>query len=309
MTYRIELFLIILILASCDQSSSEDQHASEKMETEPKYASTRYLIEPEELAESIGSESNLKLIDIRRAADYDDGHIAGATNVWRDQITDTSYHYGGMMPTKEQLEELLGRLGILPEDTIILYDDKAECDAARLWWILKCYGHTNMKLLNGGLRSWKLIDSTLSKEEVMIEPTEYRFSFGFDSTLLASHGFVRSMFNDSSSILLDTRSEAEYLGDVHKNGAASAGRIPNAINLDWANAVDYNGDQRFLSAKLLKERYAALGIDDSRPVVTYCHSGVRSANTLFLLTELLGYENVRNYDGSWTEWSHLEAEK
>ena len=116
---------------------------------------------------------------------------------------------------------------------------------------------------------------------------------------------MKSVIEDSSLILLDTRGLEEYSGSKLKNGAAWAGHIPSAKNIDWAEAVDYHGNHKFLPSDELKNKYDSLGITGNQPVVTYCHSGVRSAHTLFVLTELLGYKNVRNYDGSWIEWSHL----
>ncbi|MBL4586279.1 MAG: sulfurtransferase [Flavobacteriales bacterium] len=307
MNWRIDLIFICAALSvvSCGQQSKDTKVVKLPKMQELKYASTRYLIEPEELLLSLNQGNGLQLIDVRKRSDYLSGHIAGAHNLWRDQITDTSYNYGGMMPTKSQVETLLGSLGILPSDTLVIYDNKAEVDAARLWWILKNYGHKNMKLLNGGLRSWQLVDSVLYTKDVKSDPVEYRFEAEFDKTFYASHQQVNSMVHDPTKVLLDTRSVSEFTREIRKEGAASAGRIPGSLNLDWSEAVDYNGNQKFLSAQQLKTLYLNKGIDGSKPVTTYCHSGVRSAHTLFVLTELLGYSNVTNYDGSWTEWSHL----
>jgi thiosulfate/3-mercaptopyruvate sulfurtransferase len=198
---------------------------------------------------------------------------------------------------------LLGKLGINAADTIVIYDEKAECDAARLWWVLKFYGHKNVKLLNGGLTTWNALGNELSIDAAISDTTAYRFQLQPDSSILALLGAIELM-PDSDLLLLDTRGTDEYSGEFHKSGAAYPGHIKGAINLDWAVAVDYDGTQKFLSAQELKARYAAIGIDGTKPVITYCHSGVRSAHTLFVLTELLGYRNIKNYDGSWVEWSH-----
>jgi thiosulfate/3-mercaptopyruvate sulfurtransferase len=110
---------------------------------------------------------------------------------------------------------------------------------------------------------------------------------------------------DSQIFILDTRSDEEFTGQYQKKGAAKPGSIEGAENLDWSVAVDFEGTKKFLPADQLKEVYRSVGIDGAIPVVVYCHSGVRSAHTLFVLTELLGYRNIKNYDGSWAEWSHI----
>lgn len=290
------LIAVVFLITACNRNP---EPKAEKVE----YASTECLVEAEELSESI---SSYVLIDLRKPEEFKTGHIPNALNVWRNQITDTSFAYGGMMPTKPQVESLLSELGIVPADTIVIYDDKAECDAARLWWILKFYGHQNIKLLNGGLTAWETAGGQISSDSIQTQLTEYRFTDTPDSTILSLISDVELALTDSEIIVLDTRGDSEYSGEEHKNGAARPGRIDGSQNLDWAMAVDYNGTKKFLPADQLQEMYASIGIDGSKPVITYCHTGVRSAHTLFVLTELLGYRNIKNYDGSWTEWSHLK---
>jgi len=291
---------------SPESSTKAEENTKEDPEIILEYASTRYLMESEELASKLKANSTIKLIDMRDEERYSNGHIEGAINVWRPQITDATFNYGGMMSTKRQLEELLGNSGITPSDTIIIYDDKAECDAARLWWILKYFGHENMALLNGGLVAWELASGALSNEVVTIDSVQYKFTSEISDLLYATQEQVRSTIGNTDRILLDTRGSDEFTGERHKDGAARAGAIPGAVNMDWALAIDYHDGHKFFPAEKLKSIYAEVGIDGTKPVITYCHSGVRSAHTLFVLTELLGYKNVRNYDGSWIEWSHLE---
>ncbi|MCF8277071.1 MAG: hypothetical protein K9J17_10070 [Flavobacteriales bacterium] len=282
---------------------------SETTKTNPaEYASTECLIEAEELAKKRASINGMKLIDLRKPAEFTEGHISGALNVWRDQITDTTYRYDGMMPTRSQMEILLSQLGIRSSDTIVIYDDKAECDAARLWWILKFYGHSHIKLLNGGLKAWTSTGGDISTEMIKPQLSDYHFTANSDSSILALHEEVVKSLLDTDIFILDTRGLEEHIGSKHKDGAARPGRIDSAKNLDWAEAVDYNGSQRFLPADELRAKYAAIGLNGDKPVITYCHSGVRSAHTLFVLTELLGYRNIKNYDGSWIEWSHIRSE-
>lgn len=300
MNWRTSILIwsISVFLVSCSFESTKTGPAE--------YASTECLIEAEALTQKRASINGMKLIDLRKPEEFSGGHISGAVNIWRDQITDTSYSYDGMMPTQAQMEMLLGQLGIHSSDTIVIYDDKAECDAARLWWILKFYGHPNIKLLNGGLKAWIAAKGQLSKTESTPGPSNYRFISQPDSSIHASADLVLSILRNDQVILLDTRGDEEFNGKL-KDGAAKGGHIENATNLDWAMAVDFNGTQKFLNADQLKANFKAVGIDGQKPVITYCHSGVRSAHTLFVLTELLGYRNIKNYDGSWIEWSHIRA--
>lgn len=289
------LIAIIVFIASCGESSTT-------LKKPNSYASTKSLIEAEEL---LGVTANYILIDLRKPEEYASGHLPQALNVWRNQITDSSYAYGGMIPTQHQFENLLSGLGITPTDTIVIYDDKAECDAARLWWILKFYGHQHIKLLNGGLAAWLAVNGQITNDFPKIEKSTYRFSNSPDSSVLALLSDVELAISDSEIIILDTRGVEEYSGKFQKSGAAKPGRINQAINIDWATAVDYNGTKKFRSSKELSEIYKSAQTDTTNEIIVYCHTGVRSAHTFFVLSELLGYKNVKNYDGSWTEWSQL----
>lgn len=295
MNWRINAFLILSLInaLSCADSGQSNSLGEQ-------HASTTSLAEVEDV---VKAGENWKRIDLRKPEEFQKGHIPHALNVWRPAITDTTYPYGGMMPTQPHLEQLLSKLGISPTDTILIYDDKAACDAARLWWILKYYGHQNIKLLNGGLTAWKEAGNETLTDHMAVESSDYEFHTRPDSSLLAIISSVRSI-DTSALVLLDTRGETEYLGEFHKKGAAYPGHISGALNLDWGMAVDYGGTKKFLSTETLKTRFDGVGIDGTKPVITYCHSGVRSAHTLFVLTELLGFRNIKNYDGSWIEWSH-----
>lgn len=287
------LLIAFLMIIGCGISNDRNGISTE-------YASTKCLSEIDEIK---NAGPRLKLIDLRKPKEYDQGHIPRALNVWRNQITDTSFAYDGMMATRLQMELLMGQLGITPTDTIVIYDQNANCDAARLWWILKFYGHQNVKLLNGSLTAWLSSGGKLSVVAAAPDSTTYRFTTQADSSILALADMVEAQMR-ANAILLDVRGTDEFSGETHKNGAAYPGHIEGAVNLDWTYAVDYNGSQKFLNAPELRQRYAAIGIDGTQSIITYCHSGVRSAHTFFVLTELLGYRNIKNYDGSWTEWSH-----
>ena len=293
MNWRISILFIVVIIASCKTDKGPDKAIAE----------ASYLIEAEQL-KAIINEPNIKIIDFRKNALYKNEHIAGASNIWRTDIEDPSFNYSGMMAPKAQIEQLFGKLGIKTNDTLIIYDDNGLCDASRLWWILQNYDFTNVKLLHGGLRSWKAINGEISNETPRVNETVFKLNKNSKMRYYVSKEQLLEALN-SNVVILDTRTTDEFSGKRQKKGASKGGRIPNSIHIDWAEAVNYNGDKRFKTLKELEIIYNTLKIKRNDPIILYCHSGVRSAHTTFVLTQLLGYKNVKNYDGSWTEWSHF----
>ena len=266
---------------------------------------TKYLIEAEDLLE-IADDPNIKIIDFRKSGLYLEGHIPGAFNIWRTDIEDPSYPYGGMMAPRESVETLLRSLGITNNDTLIVYDDRGGCDAARLWWVLKNYDVHNVRLLNGGIDPWQRSGGQITGKLPVAGMTSFSLSDAPSLKYHISHEEITKLTAMDNPIILDTRSTDEFSGKRKKKGAFKGGRIPGSIHIDWEQAVDFNSNGRFKPLKELKEVYAVLGADKDQLIITYCHSGVRSAHTTFVLTELLGYTNVKNYDGSWTEWSYYD---
>ena len=309
MTWRISIFIMVLIgLASCKEKKQEETpvvvvEAPVKPAT---YTSLDHLIEAEELKEIL-HEPTVKIVHFGREKQYKEGHIEGALNVWRTDITDASYPYGGMMCSKNQLENLLSSKGIQTNDLIVVYDHVASCDAARFWWVLENYGFQNIKILNGGIDSWSAIGEKRTRETPIVAKSNFKLP---QETPLTSYvdkeEMVALIDREIPPVILDTRTLNEYTGLRRKKGAKRGGRIPGSTFMDWANAVNHSGDKKFKSYKDLEAMYAGIIHNKEEPVIAYCHSGVRSAHTTFVLTELLGYKNVRNYDGSWTEWSQFK---
>jgi 3-mercaptopyruvate sulfurtransferase SseA/sterol desaturase/sphingolipid hydroxylase (fatty acid hydroxylase superfamily) len=273
--------------------------------TEVEYAHKERLIEVEELSKKLNSKAIL-LIDIRKSEAFEKGHIPGAVNIWRPDIRSKDAAYKGMIASKSEMEDLLGKFGARPDQEIIIYDDQGEVDAARAWWVLFNYGHTNVRLLNGGLTAWEKSGLETSSGSVVIVPGTYQFANKVNPSRVATTEDVQKAIEDDNIILLDTRTLEEYTGTKMKDGAARAGRIPSSVWIDWANAVHYKNTKKFKSAKDLSLLFLEHGITKDKQIITYCQSGTRSAHTTFVLTELLGFENVRNYDGSWIEWSQRE---
>ncbi len=250
------------------------------------------------------SENTVRIVDVRENVEYINGHLPGAVNVWRPQIQNLEVACKGIMAPKEQMEGLLSRLGIRPTDFIIVYDGKGNPDAARLWWILNYYGHQKVAIMDGGITNWIASSYEVNTDYTVYQRSNYRFREDENHANYADKQQVEASISDTNIILLDTRSPEEFTGELKKGTFGQGGRIPGSISMDYSNAINYGKNHQFMPALELKKRYEGLGIDSNKEVIVYCQSGVRSAHTTFVLTKLLGYKHVRNYDGSWLEWSY-----
>jgi len=208
------------------------------------------------------------------------------------------------MASKTQIETLFGKLGIKTEDTIVVYDDNGLCEASRLWWILQNYDFKNIKLLQGGVSEWKLNNGLVTTEATVMNAAIFKLAKHPKMQYYVSkEDVIKALKNNT--VVIDTRSEDEFYGKRQKKGATKGGRLPKSIHVDWAETINYGGNMRFKSLKELENIYSKLNIKKNDSIILYCHSGVRSAHTTFVLTQLLGYKNVKNYDGSWIEWSYF----
>ncbi|MGK0413335.1 MAG: thiosulfate/3-mercaptopyruvate sulfurtransferase [Polaribacter sp.] len=293
MNLRISALLLVMLSFACQKDKRTALNAIKP----------NYLIEAKEL-KLIQTDSSIKIIDFRKKEFYNKEHIEGALQMWRTDIEDTTYPYSGMMASTKQIEILFGNLGINSKDTIIIYDNNGLCEASRLWWILQNYNFKSVKMLHGGIESWKKIEGEVTKKTYKIKKSIFKL-FGEPKMqyYISKEEMLKALENNV--VLLDTRTFDEFYGIQQKKGAAKSGRIPNSIHVDWAEAINFDGDHRLKQIEILENFYhKKLNINKNDSIILYCHSGVRSAHTTFVLTQLLGYKNVRNYDGSWTEWSH-----
>ncbi len=293
MNWRIKYILILLFIASCKINDEKDHVAS---------TTSNYLIEVEELQKIIKAPT-IKIIDFRKPELYNQEHIENAINIWRTDIEDQEFPYGGMMANQFQLETLFSKLGINNSDTLVIYDDNGLCDSARLWWVLQNYNFNRVLLLHGGISEWKKLKGTTTTEKTKITPSIFKFrgkpSMKF---LIRKEDVLKS---NKRHYIIDTRTADEYSGKRQKKGAFKGGRISNSIWMDWTNAITYHGDKKLKSIPKLDSIYSSIIPSKDDAIIVYCHSGVRSAHTTFVLTQLLGYQNVKNYDGSWSEWSYF----
>lgn len=285
--------LVCLLAYSCTLSTiDENSIATYK---------SRHLIEVSELVEIIDSDS-VVIIDFRKPSEYKKGHLLGALNIWRPDIENDSINYRGVRASKKKIEKLFSELGIRNSDFLIIYDNNASCDAARLWWVLDSYGFDRTALLHGGIHAWKK-NGSLSHENEAKSASKFVLPDQVDTQHYIGFQEMAKTYSDASIKLIDNRSEGEYQGFFMKPGAYDSGRIEGSINIDWAHSVDHQ-NQTFKSELDLRTTFDSYGIEPLSDIVVYCHTGVRSSHTVFVLTELLGYKTVRNYDGSWVEWSY-----
>ncbi|HEX6679818.1 MAG TPA: sulfurtransferase [Gaiellaceae bacterium] len=237
---------------------------------------------------------------------YDEGHIPGAVKLhWQDDLQDPVERD---LVDKPTFERLMGERGISNDTPVVLYGDKNNWFAAYAYWYLKIYGHVDVRLLDGGRQKWTDEGRELTAEIPQPERAEYGATER-DESIRTYRDAVKGAIGEQTKALVDVRSPQEFAGDLiappgyEQEGAQRAGHIPTAASIPWAKAV--RDDGTFKSADELRELYESKGITPEKEVTAYCRIGERSAHTWFVLQELLGYEKVKNYDGSWTEWGNL----
>lgn len=270
------------------------------------YAHPESLVSTEWVAEH-GGDANVRLVEVDvDTSAYEQGHIAGAVGWnWQSQLQQPVQRD---LATKEEIEQLCSSSGIGNDTTVILYGDNNNWFAAWAFWQLKYYGHSDVRLMNGGRVKWEAEGRPLTTDVPAHAAASYSASEG-DQSIRAYRDQVLTMVNAGNISLVDVRSPAEFSGELlappaaPQEGSQRGGHIPGASNIPWGQAVDEDG--AFKSADALRELYGAQGIDGSRETIAYCRIGERSSHTWFALTQLLGFENVRNYDGSWTEWGSI----
>ena len=236
---------------------------------------------------------------------YNQGHIPGAIGwAWNTQLSDQVLRD---ILSKQDLEKLLSNSGIANDTTVVLYGDNNNWFAAWAFWQLKIYGHRDVRILDGGRKKWLAEGRELSTEAPKVTPTSYKAS-GPDLSLRAFLPQVQEASRKSAAALVDVRSPQEFTGEILAppglpETCQRGGHIPGARSITWSRAA--NDDGTFKSADELKQLYGTEGVDGSKPIITYCRIGERSSHSWFVLKYLLGYDNVSNYDGSWTEWGNL----
>ena len=247
-------------------------------------------------------------VDYDPSSAYELGHIPGAALIdWKRDINDTVRRD---ILSREQFEQLMSRVGAGPDTTLVLYGDMRNWFAAFAFWTFKIYGHDDVRLINGGRRKWIDEGRPTTEESPAAQRSEYRAKDA-DASLRTFLPDVRQVLGRDDFSLVDVRSPAEFKGEISAppeyatEGAQRAGHIPGAVNIPWAQAI--RDDDTFKPVEELRELYASRGVAADKSVITYCRIGERSSHTWFVLTYLLGYPTVSNYDGSWSEWGNAVA--
>ena len=235
---------------------------------------------------------------------YETGHIPGAVKLdWRTDLQDPIVRD---FVDAQQFSKLLSERGISRDDTVVLYGGNNNWFAAYAYWYFKLYGHKSVTLLDGGRKKWELDGRPLSTDSVSRQATSYRADAP-DNSIRAFRDEVIGAIGVKN--LVDVRSPDEFSGKIlapahlPQEQSQRPGHIPGAINVPWSRAA--NEDGTFKSDEELSALYAAAGLDGEKETIAYCRIGERSSHTWFVLSELLGHENVKNYDGSWTEYGSL----
>jgi thiosulfate/3-mercaptopyruvate sulfurtransferase len=273
------------------------------MPGEQDYANPAALVSTQWVADHL-NDSSVRLIEVDvDTAAYGQGHIKGAVGVnWTTQLGDPIRRD---IPSKEAWAKLLGDAGVAPDTRIIFYGDNNNWFAAFAYWVSKIYGHQNAALMNGGRKKWELESRPLTTDP----PQQTATNYPPREPDLKYRAFLKDVLDrPSGTALVDVRSPAEFSGEViappgMTETAQRAGHVPGAANIPWAQAA--NDDGTFKSADELRQLYGNKGVTSDKDVIAYCRIGERSSFSWFVLKELLGFGNVKNYDGSWTEYGSV----
>ena len=272
------------------------------------YAHPEVLVDTAWVKGFIGdSKVRIVEVDYDPTSNYHLGHIPTAALIdWRKDINDPVTRD---IVSKSQLEHLLGRLGVTDDMKIVLYGDFNNWFAAFAFWVLKYYGVEDVVLMNGGRKKWLLEELPVTKDAPSYAHTTFHAKEGDDS-IRVYLDYVREAIRMKDKVLVDVRGPKEFSGEIlappeyPTEHAQRGGHIPGAKNIPWGQAVN-DADGTFKSLEELRKLYEGKGVTPDKEVIAYCRIGERSSHSWFALKYLLGYPDVKNYDGSWTEWGNL----
>lgn len=280
--------------------------AADVREDTKEYAHPELLVSTEWVAEHL-DDPKVRIVESDEdVLLYDIGHIPGAVKL--DWHTDLQNQVERDFVDKAEFESLMARAGIANDTTVVIYGDRNNWYAAYALWLFKYYGHEDVRLMNGGRAKWEAEGRPFTRDVPTPEATTYTAKEADDS-IRAFRDDVLAQVKSGAPALIDVRSPAEYTGEVihmqgySQEGAQRGGHVRGAQNIPWSKAA--NDDGTFKSVAELHDIYDPTGVTPDKNVIAYCRIGERSSHTWFVLTYLLGYPNVRNYDGSWTEWGSM----
>jgi thiosulfate/3-mercaptopyruvate sulfurtransferase len=272
------------------------------------YANPQVLTDVEWLKQNLGKPGIAIIeVDYDPKLAYEQGHIPGALLIdWRKDMNKPDVRD---IIDAGEFEKLMSRLGISNDTHVILYGDYNNWFATFAFWVFEMYGHQKVQLLNGGRKKWIDSGGELTKEVPAVKPATYKVPKVNYENRVFLEDLLKMKIADPNLVLVDVRSPAEYTGEITappeypNEHAQRGGHIPGAVNIPWGQAIREDGT--FKSAEELKQLYSSKGVVPDKRVVTYCRIGERASVTWFVLKHLLGYKDVKVYDGSWTEWGNL----
>lgn len=269
------------------------------------YARPELLVEPDWVAEH-ANDPDVRIIDCATLEAYRRAHIPGAVQL------PVHYYIKGDGPAGEDhgtfvmppadFEALMAKLGVNNDTTVVTYDDNNALVASRLWWVLNYYGHTNVKVLNGGWHRWLTENRPVTFHAARPEPGSFKATA--NAGLVADAEYIKANHTSDACQVLDARTDGEWEG-TNARGNKRVGRVPGAKHLEWLNFVAKDDSRKFLPADELTRLVGEAGFSPEKTTITYCQGGIRAAHAAFVLT-LLGWDNVRVYDGSMRDWANRE---
>ncbi len=268
------------------------------------YTRPELLIETEELARLLErSDSSLRLIDAVDPGSYGRAHIPGAVNIFKNDLTRIEARKKNGYPiTVEDAEKIFGEAGINKETLVVAYDGGEGPSASAIWFVLEFFGHKNVKVLNGGLRKWMKEGRPVTQDVPEVEKKTFTAEPHPDKVVTLAWMKKNLRSKDADTVVVDTRSFKEFIGEETQGGAARGGHIPGAVHIEWKKFSDRNSPNTFKSAEQIKKVLAKRGVTKDTKIITYCNSGVGRSTDVALVLKLIGY-NVSEFTGSWQEWS------
>jgi len=276
---------IFLVLVAAETSAQVSQ-----------YRNPQLLIETQELA-GLLSNPDVRLLDVRPREEYGLGHIPGAVNLPAPATDDLEANRQGFPLPASWAQRLFRMAGISARSRVILYDDRGDRLAARVFYVLEFFGHSRLQVLNGGFKKWQSEGRPISSAAPSVAPGN--FTPAPHPALIATSQWISAHLKDPGVKLVDARSAVEFRGE--EVSGPRGGHIPGAVNIEWTRVIAPGEVPAFRDAATLEKLFAEVGVNRSQEVVTYCQRGVRAAEIYFAL-RLLGYERVRIYDASWQDW-------
>lgn len=271
-------------------------------QTQTVSAKSEKLLTPDML-EQMMAEQEIKIFDLRSAEDFEAGHIPGAMNINNKEFENPDNPVDGEIATVEQFEALMSSYGVTSDDVIVTYASASKPQMApRLIWTLQVYGHTNTYLLDGHYEQWEQAGKEIETgPNPTFEPSEYKVISADDHSINVDKEAVIN--KAEGTVLLDARPTDDYTGASVADGNARGGHIPGAVDVPYMSTVDENG--LFYDAEYLTDLYSSVGVTADKEIIVYCQRGHRASHTWFVLEHILGFDNVKVYDGSMMEWSNL----